>query len=191
MAEKQGIWKLRKSLVLDPETATFPLRCIFTDEPVDELTSMKLIHVRKSRYGGYSKKQRTVFLPISDTWRDKRNRRAKLLSRLLMLVGLAILVGGVVIPMAMGMAGQQRAGVMGVTLPLGILTLIVAPFLPYLDDFNGSSSIYNVEALKDGRWIVHGVHPELLNGVPELEFGMLHGLLGIEAVRELEAKMSD
>jgi len=187
MMEKTGLWKLRKSLVIDPATASFPMRCVFTNEPVAELTHMKLAHVQKKRYQAIVRKEKMVLMPISNTWRRRQNVRAKWISLGLILLGLVIVTLGILIPLLMGMQGEERLTAIGVTVSIGLLSLVIGPFIPLLDDFNGSNSVYGVTFMKDGRLVVPKVHPALLEGLPELEYGHLHGVFGIEAIREPEA----
>ena len=184
-AKLSGLHLGRSALVFDPENAVFPMRCIFTNHPVESMTEMKLYENKTSSYGLFSVvtgRYRTCVLPVSLEWRNSQRNWSIILGRILILISILGIVGSVAIPILLNLESKRVGDTIAVGIGIFVVPLIVGIAIPYLDGFNGSATITNVQLLKDGRVVLRNVSDEFVTKLPEVEIGMLHGVFGIESV---------
>lgn len=181
----QGLWAFERNLIVDPHTAAFPLTCLFTGTPVEETTLMTVAQVDALNQGpltGSTKRQTQLSLPVILSYRRERAEWSKKVRSVLVVVAMALTLGGITFPLLMKLEGEALGGSISFALGFAVLALIVGCCFPHLDDMNGSKYISGVRFLKDGRILIPKVHESVLAGLPELERGFLDGFLGNESL---------
>ena len=181
-----GLWAFERNLIVDTRTAVFPLTCLFTGEPVEDMTVMTLAQVEASHVGPLTmlkKEQTQLSVPVSLSYRRQRAAWSKKVRFALIALGIVLTVLGIAVPLLMGMKGDALGSTISVALGFAVLALIVGFCFPYLDDMNGSKYISGVRFLQDGRVLIPKVHEKILVGLPKLERGFFDGLLGNESLK--------
>lgn len=181
-----GLWALERNLVINPRTAVFHPTCLFTGEPVDEMTVMTLAQVEATSAGALTvskKRQMQLAIPVSLTYRRERAAWSKKIRIYLLILGSILAALGMAVPILLGMEGEAFASTLTVAFSFAVLAFIVGCCFPYLDDMNGSKYISGIRFLEDGRIVIPKVHESILAGLPELERGFFDGFLGNESVK--------
>jgi hypothetical protein len=166
--------------MIDPAEVVFPMRCIFTNEPVEELPEMTLHHVEteRTRVGQRIRERlRPYSLPVSPAWIARRATIKKRIGRALLIGGgilflLAILLGIVFTTVVPNLLSDDAKGiVLGPLGAIAISAIIIGLAWPHL---KGSESDPRTIAAQfadesDPRdWIlVFNVHPDFLASLPE------------------------
>lgn len=179
----QGLWRLDRNLVIDPETAVFPQRCIFTNEFVSVLRPFTIGDVRNLAAGSIpivSVKKRVEYLPVSKEWLRSREKVSRIIQRIAIAV---FCVGTIASITGWCFTANEKFFV-----PLSfvcVVGLLISFALHRLSDFGARQELYSSYFLEDGRIIVRDAHPDFLIELPELKAGFLHGFLGIEQLKEV------
>jgi len=116
-----GLWRSRRTLIIDPETAVFPARCIFSNAAISHFLPFKVGQIDHSSAGPihWVKKRTTVeFLPVSASWLEQQRRRGRTIQLLLLPSSLVLFVLGCFISLDL--------------FAYGILLFIIAVALPRL-----------------------------------------------------------
>jgi len=178
----KGLWRLDRHLVIDPETAVFPQRCIFTNKVVRVLRPFTIGHVRSTSAGPIAivgVKKRVEYLPVSKEW--LRNRRR--ISQAVQWIAISVFFAGSIASLAgWFLTGNEK--LFGLLISISVIGFLISLALHKLGDFGDRQEIYAAYFLEDGRIIVEDPHPEFIAGLPELKAGLFHGVMGIEQLRE-------
>lgn len=153
-----GLWRSKNGLVIDPETAVFPARCIFTNESITHLLPFKIGQIEHSSagpIGWVSKKTKLEFLPVSPAWMEQQSRRGRTIRLLLFLLSAGLLISGCIFNSAL--------------IGLGILSFMIAVAIPYLSGFNGRQEFYSAAFLDDGKILIPNPSKQFIAGLPELK----------------------
>ena len=186
----KGLYQLRGKLLIDPAIAIFPNRCLYTNEPVDYLSWMKLANVEAIHAGpilATRKEACYIQIPISEQWRNRKAKRWRIASNLLKLLGATMFIGGFVTPMLVELTEHQESASLIMAPMLGGTFLLVGCCIPYLDDTMNTDAIYNVGFLKSGKIVLPNVSKMFLQDLPEAKTGLLHGMLGAESIKMPDA----
>ena len=181
--ESEGLWKFRSGLVIDPDTAVFPSRCIFTNEPVNRLLPFTIVEVEHAGSGPVvvvSKRTRIEYLPISATWLKLQKRRGKIKQKLLYLLSTGLIISGI----AQYFQPPVNETIVINLIAGGIVCGGVAAALPKLSGFNDRREIHSAFFFQDGRILVPRPDKGYIANLPKLNPGLLHGLWGIEKIVE-------
>lgn len=182
----QGLWRLDRHLVVDPKNAVFPQKCLFTNTAVDVLRPFTIGQVRSQFAGPVSivrVKTQVEYLPVSVEWLRNQQRFYSVVQRIaigIFCVGtLASLVGWIFAP---------EAKSLGILTIVSIPGLIISLILHKLGGFGGRQELYSAYFLEDGRIIINDPHPDFIAGLPELQAGFWHGVLGNEQLKEATSR---
>ncbi len=179
-----GLWRLDRHLVFDPETATFPQRCIFTNKVVKVLRPFTIGHLKGKSFVEVAlvgAKKRVEYLPVSKEWLRNRQRISKAVQWIAITVAFAGIVASIV---GWFLTGNEK--LFSLLLSLSVIGFLIGLALPRIADFGDRQEIYFANFLEDGRIIIQDPHPEFIAGLPELKAGFFHGVMGIEQIRESE-----
>ena len=180
-----GLYKFRQKLLVDPRTVVFPNRCIFTNEPVDELSHVKVADVQAIGITPLMttlKNERYLALPLSDARRRRKVRRWLIFAFVLKLIGVGLILGGLLVPWIAGLEIEKTIGIGMCGGAFGGVILLVGFFIPHLEDTVDTNCIYNIGFLKSGLIMIPNVSKDFLDGLPEATAGWLHGFLWIESI---------
>jgi hypothetical protein len=181
-ATVQGLWRLDRHLVFDPNNAVFPQRCIFTNKAVKVLRPFTIGQVKGTPAGPIpivSKRTQVEYLPVSKEWLRNRQR----ISRFVQWIAIGVFVFGIIASLA-GWYLTENPGIGFITL-LCVIGLLISMALHRMRDFGDRQELYSSFFLEDGRIIVQDPHPDFITGLPELKAGFLHGIMGIEQLKEV------
>lgn len=124
-----------KILRISRRGAEFPKRCIFTNEPVDHLTPMKIHEIRKSRISKMITEQLVAIdLPVSPAWLERRANMKALIGRIIFRIGLVgvvcFIVSSIVPESILGREPKIiLGGIFGAVSVLGIILGLAWPKL--------------------------------------------------------------
>lgn len=115
-------------LVAHRHDAEFPLRCIFTNKPVESLTKVSLYEVtqRKGMPRQLKKENFLEFeLPLHDSYLDRRQGLNRLLGRAILLAGI---VGVLVVAWQFSLGDDRSEDITGLGMMFGIICTLVGGF---------------------------------------------------------------
>lgn len=175
-----GIYRLGEDLLVDPSCAVFPMRCIYTNEPVAELTPMKLASVEAIAGVMIIKKSYVMNLPISDTWRRRKIRFWLLIARTFKWGGWFTVILGPSLSYCFRDDVKTSVNYFVLGIVSTIFLWILSYCIPYLEDTTDVNCIYRVKFYSDGRVCIPWVGRRLLEVLNMAKRGFLHGLMGNE-----------
>lgn len=186
-----GLYRAGRTLFIDPGKAEFPLRCIFTNEPVAEFSLVKLAHTQANGAAPFlivSKTEVMINLPLSDTWRRRKIGRWLMVSKVLTWLGLSLIAAGLILPWCLGLDQTKNLVIRLWGIAFGSVFTLVGVMIPKLEDTVDVNCIPRVGFLKSGLLAIDGCSAEFLNELPIASRRWYHGLFGIEAVKIPEQK---
>lgn len=182
-ATVQGLWRLDRHLVFDPNIAVFPQRCIFTNKVVKVLRPFTIGDVRSVSAGPVAivnVKKQLEYLPVSKEWLRNRQHISTIVQR----IAIAVCFAGIIASITGGsLTGNWE--LFSVLTSISVIGLMISLVLHRLADFGDRQELYSSYFLEDGRIIIQDAHPEFLANLPELKAGILHGVMGIERLKEV------
>ena len=171
----RGLWRSKNDLVFLHGAAEFPMRCLWTNEPVTKLVEMTLSETQVNENSfATSVKQREikVKLPVSPGWLAKRDALRRRITRILIIAGsitllLSIIAGVIIHSVTDNEVPTLLVGVGGGT--VGGLAILIGAALPFLEGVGADPKVYAGSRFLDDAIIIRRVSPEFLEGLPQWE----------------------
>ena len=179
-----GVWQSGKLLVVDIQQATFPNRCVWTNEPAAKPTPVEFkaelpFAWRYSLLQGLS--HRTEFrnlhvtMPVSSQWDEPRKtgkkRIGKILFRTGLVLGLCCLGAFVWLFQYEGDPTKAKEalipGIIAIaTFPFALIGTVVGLAWPYLEGTPGAGGPIAAKLLDERLLWIEGAHPVFLATLP-------------------------
>ncbi len=183
-----GLWREGKNLVIERGNAVFPLRCLWSNEPVAGEHSMlrvqhhSIIGWRISVWRGFHQEWSTIrradlVVPISEGWKGARDARIAAMGRLILWIGISlwvpILLFVIFISLYRPPPNDSLAMFLSVAVAIlgtpAIVCTVVGLAWPYIELPVSKDSPINVPFIDDNYVWISDVHPAYLEVLPEFK----------------------